>query len=260
MFKQYTAYNNKRYIFTFITFLFSCGLFLTSSAQAGRIKCWTNEDGMRECGSVVPPQFSQQGHEELNSQGVRIRTVKRAKTPEEIRAELAKIEMCEKKARDEKRVREKEQELLALFSNEQDIITARDARLGTVDAAITSISAYIKSLNKNLADLEKNYEAGKNNKAVSKTERQTMVTNIKNVKQRLKNTHQTLRSKKVEREGIMTDFSDYLTRLQAIKERRAKQAQEEKNAKVQRNKKIDECKIILQKKKEKENREGRGRN
>jgi len=260
MFKRYISYSNKRYMFTFITFLLSCGLFLAPSAQAGRIKCWTNEDGMRECGSVVPPQFSQQGHEELNRQGVRVRTVKRAKTPEEIRAEIAKKEMCEKKARDKKMVREKEQELLALFSNEEDIITARDARLGTVDAAISSISAYIDSLNKNLADLEKNYEMGKNNKAVSKTERQTMVTNIKNVKQRLKNTHHTLRSKNTERKGIMTDFSEYLTRLQAIKERRAKQAQEEKSIKSKRNKKIDECTVILQQQKEKENREGRGRN
>ena len=35
------------------------------------IKCWTNHEGIRECGTAVPPEFVQQGHQELSKQGKR---------------------------------------------------------------------------------------------------------------------------------------------------------------------------------------------
>ena len=37
-------------------------LALPPMAGAG-IKCWTNNDGVRECGNAVPPEYAQQGHE-----------------------------------------------------------------------------------------------------------------------------------------------------------------------------------------------------
>ncbi len=49
-----------------------------------RIKCWTNKDDIRECGNVVPPEYSQKGHEELSDQGIVIDRKERAKTPEEL--------------------------------------------------------------------------------------------------------------------------------------------------------------------------------
>ena len=33
-------------------------------ASAG-IKCWTNDDGVRECGNTVPPKYAQKAHREL---------------------------------------------------------------------------------------------------------------------------------------------------------------------------------------------------
>lgn len=75
-----------------------CLAFILSSPQdalAGRIKCWTNDDAVRECGNVIPPQYSQQDHKEINRQGVTVATSRRAKTKDEL-AEDAR------RARDEK--------------------------------------------------------------------------------------------------------------------------------------------------------------
>ena len=53
------------------------------------IKCWTNKDGVRECGNVVPPEFAQQGHDEVSSGGVTRESTRRAKSLEELKAEHA---------------------------------------------------------------------------------------------------------------------------------------------------------------------------
>ena len=41
-----------------------------SGPASARFKCWTNHEGVRECGEKVPPEFAQQGHQEMSKQGV----------------------------------------------------------------------------------------------------------------------------------------------------------------------------------------------
>ena len=55
----------------------------------GGIKCWHNQDGVRECGNVVPPEYAQQGSETKDKFGVTIGATGRAKTLEELEAERA---------------------------------------------------------------------------------------------------------------------------------------------------------------------------
>ena len=64
-------------------------LIVLSSGAEATIKCWTNSEGVRECGNSIPPEYSQQGHTELNSQGVVIEENERAKTAEELELETA---------------------------------------------------------------------------------------------------------------------------------------------------------------------------
>ena len=58
------------------------GLTLSASVQA-RMKCWTNNEGIKECGDTVPPEFAQKGHQELGKGGIVREETERAKTPEE---------------------------------------------------------------------------------------------------------------------------------------------------------------------------------
>ncbi|MCI0591126.1 MAG: hypothetical protein L0Y67_05930 [Gammaproteobacteria bacterium] len=123
---------------------------LPPSVAAERIKCWTNKDGVRECGNVVPPEYSQRGHEELSTQGVVVDKQAPAKTPEELEEErrLGAIQ-----AEEERKVKEQEiadQVLLDTFASEDDLILARDGKLAALEQVIDVTESRIQKLEKTL--------------------------------------------------------------------------------------------------------------
>ena len=61
-------------------------LLLSATAAQAKFKCWTNNEGVKECGNAVPPEYAQQGHEVMNKHGV-ARESKKAKTLEELTQE-----------------------------------------------------------------------------------------------------------------------------------------------------------------------------
>ena len=118
-----------------------------------RIKCWTNKDDVRECGNVVPPEYSQKGHEELSDQGIVIDRKERAKTPEELEEErrLAAIQ-----AEEDRKARKKEiadRVLLDTFASEDDLVLARDGKLAATEQTIHVTESRIKKLQKSLNEI-----------------------------------------------------------------------------------------------------------
>ncbi|MEE9157189.1 MAG: hypothetical protein V3U60_02220 [Gammaproteobacteria bacterium] len=118
-----------------------------------RIKCWTNKDDIRECGNVVPPEYSQKGHEELSDQGIVVDRKERAKTPEELEEErrLAAIQ-----AEEDRKARKKEiadRVLLDTFASEDDLVLARDGKLAAIEQTIHVTESRIKKLQKSLNEI-----------------------------------------------------------------------------------------------------------
>ncbi len=124
----------------------------------GSIKCWTNKDGVRECGNTIPPEYSQQQTETLNKEGMTVQVKERAKTPEEVEKERAVKEAeAAQKAADAKAAADRaayDQMLLATFTTEQDLIDARKRKLSAIDATIEITNATITSLNRKLAGMK----------------------------------------------------------------------------------------------------------
>ena len=56
---------------------------LSTPSHAG-FQCWTNSEGVRECGNVVPPEYSQKETRTYNEQGVNTGVKNRALTREEL--------------------------------------------------------------------------------------------------------------------------------------------------------------------------------
>lgn len=196
---------------------------------AGSYKCWTNEDGITECGNYVPPQYSQKGFNEFNKEGIRVKEVDRAPTPEEI-ADLKKKEEEERLLK--KRAAEN-QALLDLFGSEQDIERQRAAVLNTIDGQIHSIKTIISSLENNLEDLKINLEQSLENPEISENQKDTVKGNIESVKQRIQDSKDTLQSKYDEKAKIGKEYDDYLERFRNIKRRGgvpSKEKQEEETA------------------------------
>lgn len=125
------------------------------TASAGKIKCWTNSDGIRECGNVVPPEYAQKGHVELNKQGVTVKQHERALSPEEV-AERKRIEDEEKarKAAEEEQFR-KDQMLLNTFASEDEIVMTRDGKIKILRTEIKLTRNSLNNARKRLNDLRK---------------------------------------------------------------------------------------------------------
>lgn len=151
---------------------------LMSSVHAGDIKCWTNEDGVMECGNFVPPEYSQQGYAERNEQGVIVKEVDRAKTPAEIAALRQTEEQKKAKEQQLKEQEESDRALLMQFSTEEDIETQRSARLNAIDGVVNAIESYVDSLERNLDDLEQSVVKGNETIANAKKRQEELNTEL----------------------------------------------------------------------------------
>lgn len=133
-------------------------LALPGSAFAA-IKCWTNKEGVRECGNVVPPEYAQKETRTINERGITVEVKERAKTPEEQEQERAAKEAAEARLAEEKK-RQQEQAaydrvLLSTFTTEQELFASRDRATGAIDATIEISNATANQLGRKLDDLKK---------------------------------------------------------------------------------------------------------
>lgn len=127
------------------------GLGISTSAGA-EIKCWTNSEGVRECGNKVPPEYAQQGHKEISEQGIVIDEKERALTDEEIAERERQAAMEAERQRMLEEQRRQDKILLQTFSSEDDIITARDDKISAMEAQIKLTESRIDKL---CTDLDK---------------------------------------------------------------------------------------------------------
>ena len=135
--------------------LLALGGYLNGAEAA--IKCWTNKEGVRECGNAVPPEYAQQGHEEKSASGMTIKRTERSKTPEEIAAARAEQEALAKKQAEIDAVAHKQtaadKVLLATFGSEDDLVLARDGQMANVESQKKLAESRITKLQKSLDQL-----------------------------------------------------------------------------------------------------------
>lgn len=121
-------------------------MFAVFNNTQARIVCWTNSDGVRECGDSVPPEYSQQGHKEFSEQGIVVDETEAAMTDTELE-ELKRItaEKAEQKRREEVQKR-RDRMLLDTFASVEDIELARDRKISAIDSSISLAERRINKL------------------------------------------------------------------------------------------------------------------
>ena len=106
------------------------------SAQAGKIVCWKNNEGIRECGNSVPPEFSQKSVERKSAMGVTLEKTDRAKTAEELEKRRAEAERLRVAKAEQERIdtepKRKDLVLLQTFTTEEDLKLARDGKVARI--------------------------------------------------------------------------------------------------------------------------------
>lgn len=125
-------------------------------ASAG-IKCWTNNDGVRECGNTIPPEYAQKAYREMNEGGITVSTTERAKTKEELRKERQEAaRLAAIRAEEARKIRErkaKDRVLLSTFTTEQELTIAHEGQVAAIDIRIGHTKRILEQLEQSLGQL-----------------------------------------------------------------------------------------------------------
>lgn len=180
----------------------------------GRIKCWHNKDGVRECGNAVPPEYAQQGSETKDKFGVTIGETGRAKTIEELEAERAAGKAKEQEAEAAKQRAAKDRVLLDTFTTEDDMVLTRDGQVAHLESQIHLVQSHIEKLQKNLDQMiERAAEVERRGEKPSAD----VVKNIDNVRNQIADNHKFIDTKHREQALIRERFETDITRFRELK-------------------------------------------
>jgi len=192
---------------------FAMLIVLSSGAEAA-IKCWTNSEGVKECGNSIPPEYSQQGHTELNSHGVVIEESDRAKTAEELELERQQKHLRAKKQQEEKVQAARDRVLLDTFSNEGDILLTRDGQLSAIESQIKLTESHVSKLKANLDKLIKAAGTMERN-GIQPSER--IIKDIGSVKQQIRENERFIAEKRKEQDEVRKAFAQDIERYRELK-------------------------------------------
>ena len=189
-------------------------LILQPVMASSKFKCWTNKDGIKECGTYVPPEYSQKRIETRDESG-RVTEVKaRAKTKEELAEEARQAEL--KKIEDAKIAEQKKQDsiLLKTFTRERDINLLRDSKISVIDGIINVTNANNKALNKKLIKLHKR---AANIERTGKKPPETLLEDITAIEHKIKQNQASIKEKHAEQDVIRQKFAKDMERFRFLK-------------------------------------------
>lgn len=183
-----------------------------------RIKCWTNRDGVRECGQSVPPEYAQQGHSRFNAQGVEVERQGRAKSVQELHEaeRIAAQEVEEKRRREEQE--KANRVLLDTFSSEDDLVLARDGKISAIEAQIELTQSRIKKLQ---ANLDQMIGAAAAMERRGQTPPEQTTADIEDVRGQIQDNRSFIAAKRDEQETVRRQFDVDIDRFRQLTAERA---------------------------------------
>ncbi len=185
------------------------------SKGSGRtIKCWKNDLGIRECGSIVPPEYSQRRIEVLNDRGLVVQVIEPAKTREQLEKERA--EEARRKAIEDAKKEQARQDsiLLNSYATERDLIMARDTNLRSVNGQLDIAENNLKLLQNNLSDLQT--RAGNYERSGKKPPTQ-LIDQINQTKRQIAKKQTAIEKQKQEESAMEEHYDTMLTRYRKLK-------------------------------------------
>ena len=125
----------------------------SAQAQSDRVRYkWRDETGSLHFADTIPPEAVKHGYEVVNKQGITIRRVERAKTPEELAVAKA---AADKAAAEQKKVDDASRtdaQMLAAYPTEDDLRKSIQAQIDLINQNIQATEIGIASQEKSLAE------------------------------------------------------------------------------------------------------------
>jgi len=173
-------------------------LILANGVNA-RMKCWTNSEGVKECGDTVPPEYTQQGYQELSKEGIIKDETKRVRTKEELEKEKEKARAVAKEKEKARQKRTHDKMLLETYNTIDDIENAKEQKIQAIESTIEYTKKRIIKLQHSLDDEKK-----------SDTDEQVL-------KNQITENEQYIENKIDEQKEIEKVYFGYITRFKELK-------------------------------------------
>lgn len=181
---------------------------------SGKIKCWHNKDGVRECGNTVPPEYAQQESEVKDSSGLTVKTQQRAKTQEELEAERAAAKAKADEEAVEKERQKRDRVLLDTYASEDDLLLSRDGQINQLDSQVRQTNVTISKLQKNLdTSIGRAADAERKGEKPSKE----LTDNIDSVRKQIADNQRFIETKHKEQQEILDRFAGNIKRFRELK-------------------------------------------
>ena len=186
-------------------------LILASNANA-RMKCWTNSDGVKECGDKVPPEYTQQGYQELGKGGIVREETNRVRTKEELQKEKVEADAKARKQKEIKSKRAHDKMLLETFTGIDEIEETRQQKIEAIDSTIKVVKKRIIKLQYSLDD---ELDENSIDKQIDGEEKKS--NDSESLKKQISENKSYIKKKIDEKEEIKKTYLQYITRFRELK-------------------------------------------
>lgn len=185
----------------------------SAPAMAGKIVCWTDDDGNRACGDRVPPKAARKERTIMDDEG-RAREVRaRERTAEEVRAERAARELNEELKRRQDEQRRYDQYLVQTFGSVAEIEQARENRLAMIDGRLRLLEKASADSETSLAQLQEQAQPHLDNE---RPVPEKLAEQIRSFTQAVADNQAAMRSLKEERLSLNEQFDEDIRRYQTL--------------------------------------------
>ena len=188
-----------------------------SVLAAGNVRYkWRDAEGNLHYSDSLPADANVYGYEVVSGQGIVVKRVPPAMTPEQ-RAAASSQAAAERSAKDEAdRQAREDQQLLAANPTEQDLKSSQQQQIEMIDLQIRSLQTGLQSLERNLTDLL-GRAADLERDGAPLPER--LNSQIATVRSQMDAQHLQLDRQLAEREKTSHGFAEELARYQALREK-----------------------------------------
>ena len=198
-----------------LLYLFLTIVILVLPGQAhARIKCWTNSEGVKECGNAIPPEYAQKSHEEVSDQGVVVDEQERAKTVEELAEEKRLADIKAEEARMEEEQAKQDKMLLDTFSSVDDIEMTRDGKIAAMESSIKLTNTRIEKIQ---TDLDKRIETAAVEERAGKAPSEALLKDIESLNRQIKDNKLFITNNRAEQAQLQEAYALDIARFNKLK-------------------------------------------
>jgi hypothetical protein len=172
--------------FSLVIFTLILGVAAHATAQSGahnRYK-WKDAEGNLHYDDALPTEALKFGYDVVNAQGIVVKRVERARTTEEQKADEAAAAQKASQNRAAEEQTARDQQVLAAYPNERELISSQQAQLDMLDQNILATELSLQSQEKSLTEnLSHAAELDRNGKPVPATLQSQIEALRKNIEQ-----------------------------------------------------------------------------